>query len=420
MADPVFAIKTHVLAGQHIRHFERANRHENEDVQRLQVKQYIPLNNQQPKDDDVTIIGTCAVSFPKEVYEPMWEALISEAQNRGVGVRSIWTVDRSDHAASAVLNEDVQGDDPSAFDLSRDILHMVNTFRDDFITPVIGFGHSLGATSLLELSRMHPRFFAALILVDPIVGPEIFKIGVPLIYGASQRPDLWPSQEAAKQFFTKSKAMKRWHPKALDAFLEFGLRKTPTRLYSEPGKVTLSTTVANESFSYSRPLFEPDHVGTDRGLAKYPDVGHELRMFEGHPFYRSEASVTWNDLPQLRPSVLYIFPQFGPFGAPKTREGFMHRTGSGEGGSGGSKMGRVSSRVLKGESHFAPVEAPDVCAQAVVEFLETELPSWRKRRVLAREDADGKSVDMLALSDTWKKNTKQWFDKHYAKGKPKL
>ena len=98
----------------------------------------------------------------------------------------------------------------------------------------------------------------------------------------------------------------------------------------------------------------------------------------------------------------------------------MHRTGSGEGGSGGSKMGRVSSRVLKGESHFAPVEAPDVCAQAVVEFLETELPSWRKRRVLAREDADGKSVDMLALSDTWKKNTKQWFDKHYAKGKPKL
>ena len=68
--------KTHIFSGQHIRQFDRANRQKDEDLQQLEAKQYIPLSNQVPSDGDVTLIGASATTFPKEVYEPFWEALV--------------------------------------------------------------------------------------------------------------------------------------------------------------------------------------------------------------------------------------------------------------------------------------------------------------------------------------------------------
>ncbi len=61
----VFEIREHTIECQHIRQYARATAHSQEDVLHLAVKQYIPLDNQNPKEGDITIIGACANGFPK-------------------------------------------------------------------------------------------------------------------------------------------------------------------------------------------------------------------------------------------------------------------------------------------------------------------------------------------------------------------
>jgi hypothetical protein len=61
----VFQIKEHILECQHIREYAQATSISQEDVLHMAIKQYIPLDNLQPQDGDVTIIGAHANGFPK-------------------------------------------------------------------------------------------------------------------------------------------------------------------------------------------------------------------------------------------------------------------------------------------------------------------------------------------------------------------
>lgn len=81
-------------------------------------------------------------------------------------VRSIWVADSSNQGASGVLNEDIQGDSSmpkpfpllhrtlmvsylaSWFDHSRDLLLMINHFRDAMPRPIVGIAHSMGCAQL--------------------------------------------------------------------------------------------------------------------------------------------------------------------------------------------------------------------------------------------------------------------------------
>ena len=61
----VFEIKEHTLECQHIREYPRATANSQEEVLYLAIKQYTPLDNPNPKEGDVTIIGAHANGFPK-------------------------------------------------------------------------------------------------------------------------------------------------------------------------------------------------------------------------------------------------------------------------------------------------------------------------------------------------------------------
>jgi hypothetical protein len=65
MSSAVFQIKEHTLECQHIREYARATANSQEEVLHLAIKQYIPLDNQQPQPGDLTIIGAHANGFPK-------------------------------------------------------------------------------------------------------------------------------------------------------------------------------------------------------------------------------------------------------------------------------------------------------------------------------------------------------------------
>lgn len=64
MASP-FRIVEHVVPGQYLREYPRATSTSQEETLYLAVKQYIPLDNPEPRPGDVTFIAAHANGFPK-------------------------------------------------------------------------------------------------------------------------------------------------------------------------------------------------------------------------------------------------------------------------------------------------------------------------------------------------------------------
>ena len=143
-----FRVVQHKIPAQHIREYSQATASSQEDVLYLSVKQYIPLDNPNPSAGDVTIIAAHANAFPKELFEPLWEDLLSRAKANGWKIRSIWAADVTHQGESGVFNESVLGNEPGWFDHSRDLLHLINLKRDEMPRPIVGIGHSMGGAQL--------------------------------------------------------------------------------------------------------------------------------------------------------------------------------------------------------------------------------------------------------------------------------
>jgi len=61
----LFKIQEHTLTTSHIREYPGSTAGSQDDELKLAVKQYTPLDNQDPQPGDVTIIGGHANGFPK-------------------------------------------------------------------------------------------------------------------------------------------------------------------------------------------------------------------------------------------------------------------------------------------------------------------------------------------------------------------
>ena len=99
------------------------------------------------------------------------------------------------------------------------------------------------------------------------------------------------------------------------------------------------------------------------------------------PFYNPVPISTFKRLPNLRPSVLYIFgdPKKGAhLSAAVLKADRMAWTGVGVGGSGGVKAGRVSSITYDGIGHLIPMEVVERTADDCVAWLKPELNRWRR------------------------------------------
>lgn len=111
MSTQNFRIDEHTINASHIRGFPRATSTNQEEVLKLAVKQYTPLNNPSPKEGDITIIAAHANGFPKELYEPLWDDLLARSRQYGFGIRGIWIADVVHQGWSSVINEDKLGND---------------------------------------------------------------------------------------------------------------------------------------------------------------------------------------------------------------------------------------------------------------------------------------------------------------------
>ena len=111
MSATVFKIKKHVIETQYVRERLHATINGDEDVLKLAVNQYSPLDNLTPDKGDVTIIAAHANGVGKELYEPVWDDLYAATKQAGFRIRSIWIADVAWQGESGVLNEHKLGND---------------------------------------------------------------------------------------------------------------------------------------------------------------------------------------------------------------------------------------------------------------------------------------------------------------------
>lgn len=409
--DFPFVVKEHLVPTQHVREYARATANSQEDTLLLAVKQYIPKDNVSPQPGDVTIIGAHANGFPKELYEPLWVEMHTAAKAQGFRIRGIWIADVVNQGYSGEVNELILGNDPSWSDHGRDLLHMTNVFREDMPRPLIGVGHSFGANCLTHLSLLHPRLFTTLVLFDATITKFGFKAvgpGVSPAKGSAFRRETWPSGEVAAEGFRRSPFYKSWDPRVLDAWIAHGIRPVPTALFADApaGTVTLRTTKHQELFTFFRPLFPYTKEDGTLDMSKVRDFDPAAHDgFDGttpFPFYRPEGPRILDKLPEVRPSVLFVAGGASDLSTPEKRKFRLETCGTGPGGSGGAKAGRVAEVLMENMGHLFPMEVPDQSAQHATEWIGKEMGKFREEQREYEEWSRGKGLlEKSTMDQEW-------------------
>ncbi|RAL14752.1 uncharacterized protein BO97DRAFT_422104 [Aspergillus homomorphus CBS 101889] len=445
MSSENFIITEHVVPGCHIREYPGSTVNQ-EDVLHLHVKQYTPKSQAQPvPKDTVTIIAAHGAALPKELYEPLWDELLEQANT--FQIRSIWVADCASMNMSGLINEDklsmdckpidpivypseamVYEESGSWMDHSRDLFLMINHFREQMPRPIVGVGHSFGGNIITNLAYLHPRLFTTLLLIDPVIQltPPPMGFGTdatgPINY-TLYRKDVWPSREVALR---ANRALTHgWDPRCVARMAQYGFRELPTALYPDVDAVTagLQSTTSATSPPHSPP--RPHNTTTPVTLTttKYHDLLAQIREnFRARspetgrisisrathadldplaafiPMYRPEPRSVFLRLPTLRPSCLWVLGGATYLQIDEMREG-IKTCGTGVGGSGGIPEGRVREVTLPGLGHLMPFQAVQQVTEPCVAWLESELARFRETERLWAEEQKGRSH--LTLEGRW-------------------
>lgn len=192
----------------------------------------------------------------------------------------------------------------------------------------LGLGHSFGGTSMLLGARAHPERFGRLVLVDPVVPPPpgVLPPGreehvAGMVDRARKRRADWPSREEARTWWQEREFFADWDPRALELYLQDGLRQ------AADGGVELKCSPEVEAAVFAR------GEGVDVPAAA---VGHPV-------------------------PALFLWAERGNF----PRAGYEALV---------ARMQRGRVETVKA-GHLAPMEAPEIVAEAVRRFAAEETPA---------------------------------------------
>ena len=147
---------------------------------------------------------------------------------------------------------------------------------------LVAFGHSMGGAGLLMAAHRDPDRFSLIVAFEPIVFPAEPADGdasgerppSPLVAGARRRRRSFPSVEAAIDNYAAKPPMQSFHPDALRAYVEHGVRPS------------------------------------DEGVTLKCEPEHEARTFEQGGLHR-----TWDLLAEIRTRVVVVagvVEEYGP------------------------------------------------------------------------------------------------------------
>jgi len=176
-------------------------------------------------NDHVPLHFHHANAYPAGVYKPFLDQL---AQNHHLFALNASGFGRSRSAA------DHQQWETLAEDLT--------SFLSDITpAPVIGVGHSLGGVLTLMAAVWQPHLFRHIVLVDPVIFTPVvlFSLGIyhrirglenlAIARKAKHRRTQFNSRNALLERYRQRPVYSRWQPEYLEAFADYGFRKTPDR-----------------------------------------------------------------------------------------------------------------------------------------------------------------------------------------------
>ena len=220
--------------------------------------------------DGPPLLISHATGFHGWAYRPMADALATRFHS--------WALDYRGH-----------GDTPRPPDWQVDW----DRYGDDAVVAaravapdggLVAFGHSMGGAALLMAAHRDPDRFSLIVAFEPIVFPATSPDGVavddaarppsPLVAGARRRRRSFPSVEAAIENYAAKPPMQSFHPDALRAYVEHGVRPS------------------------------------DEGVTLKCEPEHEARTFEQGALHR-----TWDLLPAIRTRVVVVagvVEEYGP------------------------------------------------------------------------------------------------------------
>ncbi|TID17316.1 toxin biosynthesis protein-like protein [Venturia nashicola] len=280
------------------------------------------------------------------------------------------------------MNLGHRSDATSWFDHARDYLAVVNHFRDQMPRPIIGFGHSMGGVTMINLALIHPRLLTSIITVEPIINKTTEGMHFGGLYPINFKKDKWPSHEAAARSILKSPFYKSWDLRIRELYTKHGFSSLPTKHHpAEEGvkAVTTTTTKAQEILSFGKGAYPPNQKGLSLDEwtpdpLRHPDLG-EWRD-KGNACYRPESIITFAQLQHLRPSIFYVVGDKSPMysSSPSGRADVLAATSTGVGGS------------VEGGNHLLVMEQPTHMAEEIVgPRIGEEMKKWAEteRRELA-------------------------------------
>jgi pimeloyl-ACP methyl ester carboxylesterase len=178
-----------------------------------------------------------ANGYPPECYKPLFEFLKTEYRVFGMKLRPLWDEAKMEDLKSwHPLSDDLLrflSDLGPGFDTSEKIT------RSTQPTPVIGVGHSIGATVTLRAALRDPGKFRALVLIDPVLFVPAFMtmwhivrvLGLgdrvhPLIAGARKRRRTFDDLDTVFKGYRNRNVFRYMSDESLRAYIEGITRKT--------------------------------------------------------------------------------------------------------------------------------------------------------------------------------------------------
>ncbi|KAE9362647.1 hypothetical protein N431DRAFT_490406 [Stipitochalara longipes BDJ] len=379
MSGTNFIVKEHIVPCQHIREgFITASA--DDPAWRMQVKQYIPRNNSAPNEGDITILSSHANGFPVELYEPFWDDLLSIITPKQLKIRNIFIITHP-HLSPSSLNPSLTKDGSRISDSSRDLLFVVNHFRDTILHPIIGIGHSVGASQLVTLSLMHPSLFTSLALIEPIISNNPSEAGVEkLALAAIRRRREWKTRAEAEAYF--GKAWAKWDPRVRERWNSSALISSDAK--SVDGKTELAWGRVQELGSYM-----------DSSELQAIAAGEVVQSGKGSAVWTPYPPQIWERIKDLGVHTLFVCGNESAQNGDVSRKHWEDVTATNE------KLWlrgferKVELLKMECIGHLAPMEAPKKCAEHVGAWIEAEMKLWwkdwdknRRWRHMSEQDKD--------------------------------
>ena len=97
----------------------------------------------------------------------------------------------------------------------------------------LGLGHSFGGTVTMTAESRQPGLYERLVLADPVIPPsnllrsEMEVRESEMVRRARRRRHQWSDRAAAREYFLTKPLFDNWTPRAMDLYVQEGLRQTP-------------------------------------------------------------------------------------------------------------------------------------------------------------------------------------------------